>query len=424
MKIYIHKPDEPAPYELTERVIYGSSRLGMNTKKADMLFPVSENVLSSYTGEKLYEMTNHLGNVLTVINDIKVPYESGGDILYYATITSTADYSPFGVTLDMDGGRTQYLTTGKRYRFAYQGSEQDDEVKGEGNSYTTYFRQLDPRIGRWFSLDPVVQPWQSPYCSMDDNPIVYNDQLGDKVKYRGPGRHKLRREVNYARKHDEAFAKWYDEKVKDEKTHYFRRSSQKIHKGTASNFRTLWMKGSNNSEDFVTIDDDGNETFGPDLEFGSRSKIRRWYFPKLDKSEKKSYIDPGGFTAGLRLWNIVVFDININSTGKFEDYFPGRHGKKDSFSFLHRVDKESIAYSSYPGALYTISGENYYFLHPLFIVTKRYGQFCFHSCSQHGMCGADFLNQLGPNEVYTHSRLRIMFDVIIHNIMRPYVYNL
>jgi len=32
----------------------------------------------------------------------------------------------------------------------------DDEVKGGGNSYTTEFRQLDPRIGRWLSLDPLM----------------------------------------------------------------------------------------------------------------------------------------------------------------------------------------------------------------------------------------------------------------------------
>ena len=66
------------------------------------------------------------------------------------------------------------------YWYGYQGSEKDDEVKGEGNSYTTHFRQLDPRIGRWLSLDPVTQPWQSPYNSMDNNPIWFNDVLGNK----------------------------------------------------------------------------------------------------------------------------------------------------------------------------------------------------------------------------------------------------
>lgn len=69
------------------------------------------------------------------------------------------------------------------YRYGYQGSEKDDEVKGDGNSYTTHFRQLDPRVGRWMSIDPKAKsmPWQSPYCSMDNNPILYNDVFGDSI---------------------------------------------------------------------------------------------------------------------------------------------------------------------------------------------------------------------------------------------------
>ena len=67
------------------------------------------------------------------------------------------------------------------YRFGYQGSEKDNEVSGDGNSYTTEFRQLDPRLGRWFSVDPVFQPWQSPYSSMDNDPINLNDPMGDEA---------------------------------------------------------------------------------------------------------------------------------------------------------------------------------------------------------------------------------------------------
>ena len=67
-----------------------------------------------------------------------------------------------------------------KYNYGYQGSEKDDEIKGNGNSYTTEFRMLDPRLGRWLSVDPVFQPWQSPYCSMDNNPISLNDEKGDK----------------------------------------------------------------------------------------------------------------------------------------------------------------------------------------------------------------------------------------------------
>jgi len=67
------------------------------------------------------------------------------------------------------------------YRYGYQGSEKDDEVKGSGNSYTTRFRQYDPRIGRWQSIDPEFIPWSSPYAGQKNNPIIYNDPLGDKI---------------------------------------------------------------------------------------------------------------------------------------------------------------------------------------------------------------------------------------------------
>ncbi len=71
-------------------------------------------------------------------------------------------------------------TSAKEYLFGYQGSEKDNEVNSSnGSSYTTEFRQLDTRLGRWFSSDPVFQPWQSSYTSMDNNPVNLTDVLGD-----------------------------------------------------------------------------------------------------------------------------------------------------------------------------------------------------------------------------------------------------
>jgi RHS repeat-associated protein len=64
------------------------------------------------------------------------------------------------------------------YRYGYQGSEKDNEFKGEGNSYTTEFRQYDPRIGRWLSLDPKTHHEYSPYSAFDNNPIYYVDPEG------------------------------------------------------------------------------------------------------------------------------------------------------------------------------------------------------------------------------------------------------
>ncbi|MFT5778178.1 MAG: RHS repeat-associated protein [Crocinitomicaceae bacterium] len=170
-------------YNLKERQIYGSSRVGLLDDEVSMLAvlgPVAENVKWEY-GKKYYELSNHLGNVLTVFNDIKTPLDETLDLVvdaYTVGIISSTDYSPFGVQLD---GRSE---SNGSYRYGYQGSELDDEVKGDGNSYTTHFRQLDPRVGRWLSIDPKAGqlPWQSPYISMDNGPISLNDQLGDKVK--------------------------------------------------------------------------------------------------------------------------------------------------------------------------------------------------------------------------------------------------
>lgn len=88
-------------------------------------------------------------------------------------IRTCSDYSPFGVELD---GRT--VSGG--YRFGFQGSEKDNEFKGDGNSYTTEFRQLDPRLGRWLSVDPLVlkYPDFSPYNFCKNSPIIFVDPDG------------------------------------------------------------------------------------------------------------------------------------------------------------------------------------------------------------------------------------------------------
>ena len=69
----------------------------------------------------------------------------------------------------------------KGYRYGFNGMEKDGEIKGEGNSYTTEFRQYDPRLGRWLSIDPKATAWESPYVGLGNNPILYNDALGDSV---------------------------------------------------------------------------------------------------------------------------------------------------------------------------------------------------------------------------------------------------
>ena len=67
------------------------------------------------------------------------------------------------------------------YRYGFNGMEKDDEVKGSGNHMTTQWRQYDPRIGRWFTMDPQFRYFaaHSPYHFSLNSPISLNDPNGD-----------------------------------------------------------------------------------------------------------------------------------------------------------------------------------------------------------------------------------------------------
>ena len=290
----------------TERHLYGSSRIGIENTQLQLLgLTASADTTSHYLGLKSYELSNHLGNVLTTISDKKIPqnpqspsiiystpdvvrtgidslggmkiqpmsqyagnhftfpatvgnkykvdfyfnlantnpdsvsgdwpvisydanntngfayndlYHTGHysftltapdtlfdlKILYYgasnipisymlvdslqivevgntkdtivsymADIKSLSDVSPLGAPMP---GRS-YVSTG--YGYGYQGSMKDDEISGAGNDYTTFYRGLDTRLGRWWSLDPKIKVHESPYASMGNNPIWFNDPNGD-----------------------------------------------------------------------------------------------------------------------------------------------------------------------------------------------------------------------------------------------------
>jgi|SRR5690554_1260272 len=66
------------------------------------------------------------------------------------------------------------------YRYGFQGQEMDDEVKGEGNSINYKYRMHDPRVGRFFAVDPLAKglPFYSPYNFAFNKPILMIDKNG------------------------------------------------------------------------------------------------------------------------------------------------------------------------------------------------------------------------------------------------------
>ena len=129
-------------------------------------------------GYKTYELSNHLGNVLATVSDRRVCGTCTDSIVdfYDADILTISDYYPFGMTMQ---GRTQYA---EKYRYGFGGQEKDNEVYGEGNSYTAEFWQYDPRSGRRWNVDPLAdhpnQIGMSPYGAFWGNPLVWSDPSG------------------------------------------------------------------------------------------------------------------------------------------------------------------------------------------------------------------------------------------------------
>lgn len=129
-------------------------------------------------GYKLYELTDHRGNVIAVVSDRKKGIDENGDgaIEYYnADVVNAVDYLPFGGQMP---GRT--YRGEDRYRYGFNGKENDNEVKGDGNQQDYGMRIYDPRIGRFLSVDPLNKqyPWNSTYAFAEDNPIKYIDLDG------------------------------------------------------------------------------------------------------------------------------------------------------------------------------------------------------------------------------------------------------
>jgi RHS repeat-associated protein len=72
-----------------------------------------------------------------------------------------------------------------KYSYGFQGQEKDDEVKGQGNSINYKYRMHDPRIGRFFAVDPLASkyPHNSPYAFSENVVINAVELEGLEKKY-------------------------------------------------------------------------------------------------------------------------------------------------------------------------------------------------------------------------------------------------
>ncbi|HOS84692.1 MAG TPA: RHS repeat-associated core domain-containing protein [Bacteroidales bacterium] len=140
---------------LEEQPIYGSSRLGV-------YHPTTETGI--VRGNRIYEGSNHLGNVLVTFSD-RIVFENGD--LKPATV-SYSDYYAFGMPIKT---RTN---AARLYKFAFNGKEKDEEGMGGGGATYDYgFRIYNPQIAKFLSVDPLTMsyPWYTPYQFAGNKPI-------------------------------------------------------------------------------------------------------------------------------------------------------------------------------------------------------------------------------------------------------------
>ena len=173
LAIYGNKDGDNGLY-WKEQHLYGSSRLGIWAADIDMS-AADRDATWLKKGIKRYELTNHLGNVLATISDKVVDAVAGDKVDHYeAEVLSAQDYYPFGM-LQPD---RQWSLGG--YRYGFNGKENDNEVKGEGNQQDYGMRVYDPRLGKFLSVDPITAkyPELTPYQFASNRVIDGIDQDG------------------------------------------------------------------------------------------------------------------------------------------------------------------------------------------------------------------------------------------------------
>ena len=184
----------------TELDIYGSSRLGIWKRVVPVAnldstvhnpFPNSGDSITFARGNKLFELTNHLGNVLATISDKRygVTTDDSTVVYYNPEVVSANDYYPFGM---LQYARSYSEANVGNYRFGFNGKENDNEVKGVGDQIDYGMRVYDPRAGKFLSVDPITAkyPDLTPYQYASNTPIWATDldgleaekSWGDKAK--------------------------------------------------------------------------------------------------------------------------------------------------------------------------------------------------------------------------------------------------
>jgi RHS repeat-associated protein len=156
---------------------------------------------------------------------------------------SVTDYYPFGMEMP---GR---IWSSGEYRFGFNGKEEDNEIKGEGNSIDFGARIYDSRIGRWSSMDPLFEKYPDlcPYNYSGNSPILFFDQDG--MKFVNP----YEQDYNNAKEALETSQKMYNNLVSNHKGDLTKKDIKQYLK--ASNLNSTQKAFDNIKPDYQEVED-------------------------------------------------------------------------------------------------------------------------------------------------------------------------
>ena len=167
-------------YECEDDVIVWESLYNHNDKP-DLL--VETDIFTFDRGDKRYEISNHLGNVLAVVGDRKIvvtlppsdpPVSPDPNLWlfdhYLADLWSVSDYHPFGMAVE------ERSWAAEEYRFGFNGKENDAEWDAQDYGGRIYM----PKQARWISPDPLAEKFTtlSAYSYVANRPINAIDPDG------------------------------------------------------------------------------------------------------------------------------------------------------------------------------------------------------------------------------------------------------
>lgn len=146
------------------------------TQYAKVYEHVRTNLPVNKSGYLYIYVNNETPNISVFFDNLQVTHIKG-------PILEETHYYPFGLV--MSGISSKALNGAPENKRKWnKGSELESKEFSDGSGlelYSTFYRSLDPQLGRFWQIDPKPDYSQSLYSSMNNNPISFNDPLGDTI---------------------------------------------------------------------------------------------------------------------------------------------------------------------------------------------------------------------------------------------------